>query len=128
MSPRASNKRSGGLEAQSHAGAESGRWRCAAERTCESTVARKPISQHEPMEIAVEPGRHRFKSRGRGSEPIVTSATVAADGRELVPIARRPPTAKLVFDWPADDRKDAELIIDGSRQTVPTVRTARRSR
>ena len=27
--------------------------------------------------------------------------------------------AKLVFDWPVDQRTGAELIIDGSRQSVP---------
>ena len=79
------------------------------------------VTQHDPLEIAVEPGPHVVQITLAGSAPIVRSATIAPDGRALVAIAPPPPSAtKLVFDWPADQRKNAELIIDGSKQTVPT--------
>ena len=76
------------------------------------------ISQHEPLEVAVEPGRRTIVITRRGYAPIHTTAIVAADGRELVSIAAPPTTAKLVFDWPAAERKNAELIVDGQSQTV----------
>ena len=76
------------------------------------------ISQHDPMEVAIEPGRHTIQITGRGFDPIHTTATVAADGRESVSIVATPTTAKLVFDWPADERKDAELILDGRSQAI----------
>ena len=76
------------------------------------------ISQHEPLELAVEPGRRTIQITRRGYDPIHTTAIVAADRRELVSIAAPPTTAKLVFDWPAADRKNAELIVDGHSQTV----------
>ena len=76
------------------------------------------ISQHEPIEVAIEPGRHTIQITGRGFDPINTTATVAADGRESVSIVATPTTAKLVFDWPADERKNAELILDGRSQAI----------
>ncbi len=76
------------------------------------------ISQHDPLEVPVEPGRRTIVITRKGFNPIQTTATVAADGRELVAIAAPPTTAKLVFDWPAAERKDAELTIDGRSQTV----------
>ena len=76
------------------------------------------ISQHEPLEVPVEPGRRTIVITRHGDAPIHTTATVAADGRELVSIVAPPTTAKLVFDWPAADRNDAELIVDGQSQTV----------
>jgi hypothetical protein len=76
------------------------------------------ISQHDPMEVPVEPGRHTIQITRPGFDPIVTLAVVAADGRELVSIAAPPTTAKLVFDWPAAERKDAELIVDGSSRAI----------
>jgi hypothetical protein len=76
------------------------------------------ISQHDPLEVPIEPGRRTIVITRRGYDPIHTTATVAADGRELVSIAAPPTTAKLVFDWPAAERKDAELIVDGQSQTV----------
>ena len=76
------------------------------------------ISQHEPLEVPVEPGRRTIVITRRNFAPIHTTATVAADGRELVSIVAPPTTAKLVFDWPAAERKDAELIVDGQSQTV----------
>jgi len=76
------------------------------------------ISQHDPMEVPVEPGRHTIQIIRPGFDPIVTSALVAADGRELVAIAAPPAGAKIVFDWPADKRNDAELIVDGSNRTI----------
>jgi hypothetical protein len=77
------------------------------------------VAQHDPLELAVEPGPHVVQITRSDSAPIVRSATLAPEGRALVAIAAPPPTtAKLVFDWPTDQRKDAELIIDGSKQTV----------
>jgi len=76
------------------------------------------ISQHEPLEVPVEPGRRAILITRRGYDPIRTTATVAADGRKLVAITAPPTAAKLVFDWPAGDRRDAELIVDGSSRTI----------
>ena len=76
------------------------------------------ISQHEPLEVPVEPGRRTIVITRRNFAPIHTTATIAADGREVVSIAAPPTTAKLAFDWPAAERKDAELIVDGQSQTV----------
>ncbi len=76
------------------------------------------ISQHDPIEVAIEPGRRVIQITGRGFDPIHTTATVAADGRESVSIAATPTTAKLVFDWPADERKNSELTVDGRSQTI----------
>ena len=76
------------------------------------------ISQHDPMEVPVEPGRHTIQITRPGFDPIHTTATVAADGRELVSIAAPPTTAKLVFDWPTDERKNAELIVDGNSRSI----------
>jgi hypothetical protein len=78
-----------------------------------------PISRREPLEVAVEPGRHQIQIVRPGFEPLVTSVVVAADGRQAVSIAPPPSPAKLVLDWPADERENAELSIDGERQTVP---------
>jgi hypothetical protein len=76
------------------------------------------VTQHDPLELAVEPGPHVVQITRSGSAPIVHSATVAPDGRAQVAIAPQPRTSKLVFDWPADQRKDAELVIDGHSQTI----------
>ena len=76
------------------------------------------ISQRDPMEVPVEPGRRTIVITRRGYDPIHTTVTVAADGRELVSIAAPPTTAKLVFDWPAAERKNSELIVDGKTQSV----------
>jgi hypothetical protein len=76
------------------------------------------ISQHDPLEVPVEPGRHTIQITRPGSDPIGMSALVAADGRELVSVAAPRAEAKLVFDWPAGERKDAELIVDGSSRTI----------
>jgi hypothetical protein len=80
----------------------------------------EPITHHEPLEVVVEPGRHNIQITRTGFAPIVMTATVAADGRELVAVTPPPTTGKLVFDWPADQRKDAELVVDGHGQTMPT--------
>jgi hypothetical protein len=76
------------------------------------------ISQHDPLEMPVEPGRHTIQVTRPGSDPIGMSALVAFDGRELVAIAAPRAGAKLVFDWPAGERKDAELIVDGSSRAI----------
>lgn len=79
------------------------------------------VSQREPLEVAVEPGRRSVQITGPSFAPIQMTATVAADGRELVSIAPPPPeTAKLAFDWSVKDRKNAELTVDGHGETVPT--------
>jgi hypothetical protein len=79
----------------------------------------QPISQHEPLELPVEPGRHLIQITRPGFPTIGMTAIVAPDGRELVSIAPPPAAAaKLVFDWPVDQRKDAELTVDGRSQTV----------
>ena len=81
----------------------------------------RPVTQQEPLELAVEPGPHVVQITRPNAAPIVRSATVALQGRALIAIAPPPPNAtKLVFDWPADERKDAELVIDGSKQSVPS--------
>jgi hypothetical protein len=78
------------------------------------------ITQHDPLELAVEPGPHVVQVTLHGSSPITLTTTIAPDGRQLISIRPPPPTStKLVFDWPSDQRKGAELIIDGSRQSVP---------
>jgi len=76
------------------------------------------ISQNNPIEVPVEPGRRMIQITGPGFNSIRTTVTVAPDGRELVSIAAPPTTAKLVFDWPASERKDAELIVDGRSQAI----------
>ena len=75
-------------------------------------------TQRMPLEIAVEPGKHAIEITRSGSPPIGMMATVAADGRELVTIKPPPTTAKLVFDWPAAERKDADLTVDGHSQSL----------
>ncbi|HEX3999202.1 MAG TPA: hypothetical protein VHX65_11675, partial [Pirellulales bacterium] len=76
------------------------------------------VAQHMPLEIAVEPGKHVVEITRSGSPPFGTMATVAADGRELVTIKPPPTTATLVFDWPPEERKDAELTVDGHTQSL----------
>ncbi len=79
------------------------------------------VTQHEPLELAVEPGSHVVQITRPDVAPLTLSAAVSLGGRKLVAIAApQPSTTKLVFDWPTDQRQDAELIIDGSKQTVPS--------
>ena len=74
---------------------------------------KQAVTEHDPLEIAVEPGHHKIEIGRPPKATIVATATVAADGRELVAITPPPEPSKLVFDWPTDQRKDAELTIDG---------------
>jgi hypothetical protein len=76
------------------------------------------VTQHVPLEIAVDPGRHFVQVTRPGSDTIATMVTVAPGGREVVAIKPPPTTATLVFDWPADERKDAELTVDGHSQQI----------
>ena len=80
------------------------------------------VSQHEPLELPVEPGRHTIQIMRPGVAPIVATATVvAADGREVVAIAApQPSTAKLVFDWPADRTEGCRIDHRRRSQTVPS--------
>jgi hypothetical protein len=79
----------------------------------------RPVSQQEPLELGVEPGRHLIQITRAGAAPFSASAAVAADQREMVNVPRPQTEAKLVLDWPADQRKDAELTIDGLRPKAP---------
>jgi hypothetical protein len=76
-------------------------------------------SQREPLEVPVDPGKHLIRITRTGAAPIEAAATVAAGGRELVAIALPPINAKIVLDWPAEERKGAQLTIDGQSRTVP---------
>jgi hypothetical protein len=82
-----------------------------------------PFTLHEPLEIAVEPGRHLIQITRPPAAPMGAWATVAADGRELVPLVGPPPpttSAKLIIDLPAEERNNAELTVDGHGYTVQT--------
>jgi hypothetical protein len=79
----------------------------------------RPISQNEPLELPVEPGRHLVQITRPSGAPFAMTTVVAADERELVNVPRPPAEAKLVLDWPADQRKDAELTIDGISRNAP---------
>ena len=75
-------------------------------------------SQQVPLEIAVEPGQHLIQITRNGDPPVVTSATVGPDERRMMAISLPPTTATLIFNWPAGERNDSELTVDGHRQPI----------
>lgn len=79
----------------------------------------EPVTQKMPLEIAVAPGRHAIEVSRPAAPPILASASVIPNGRTSLAIVAPPTTAKLVLDWPADQRQNAELTIDGQSQTMP---------
>ncbi|HEX4000714.1 MAG TPA: PEGA domain-containing protein [Pirellulales bacterium] len=74
------------------------------------------VTRRVPLEIPVAPGQHLVQVTGPGTASFGTTVSVTPDGRELVAIAPPPTTGTLVFDWPAEERRGAELTVDGHRQ------------
>ena len=60
----------------------------------------------------------RFKSLGPALIRSIRRRSSRLMGGSWLPSRRTPAEAKLVFDWPAGERKDAELIVDGSSRTI----------
>jgi hypothetical protein len=75
------------------------------------------LPSRERAELAVEPGQHFIQIARAGVEPFETTESVAADGRKAVSIP--PPSIAAVVDWPADQRKNAELWVDGQLKELP---------
>jgi hypothetical protein len=71
------------------------------------------ISRHQPLELPVEPGSHLVQIIRGGSPLLFMRSIVAEDGRESISVTPPPTDAKLVFDWPIAERKDAALTVDG---------------
>ena len=77
------------------------------------------VSQSTPLEFPVEPGRHVVQIMRPGSATFNAMPVVVEDQPAMVVVLTRPPEdARLVFDWPADQRKDAELTVDGRSETA----------
>ncbi len=68
------------------------------------------LSQNEPLELPIEPGRHTVRITRPGAQPFESSTTVAADQRQAIFVPA--PQATLVLNWPVDQRADAQLSID----------------
>ncbi len=71
------------------------------------------LSDHEPLELLVEPGNHGIRIMRPNTDPFQTSVEVALGGRRttVVPAAAAP--AMLIVQWPQADRQGAQLTIDG---------------
>ena len=78
----------------------------------------QPLSDHEPLELLVEPGDHIIRILRPNADPVQTGVQVALDGRRTIAIAPAAVDTTLVVQWPAADRTGAHLIIDGD---VPTI-------
>jgi len=76
------------------------------------------ISPLQPLELPVEPGRHLVQVTWPGGAPFVATVVVAAEGRELISVRAPPTDAKLVFDWPIAERKEAQVTLDGQIATI----------
>ena len=76
------------------------------------------LSDHEPLELLVEPGQHTIRILRPGVEPFQTGVQVALDGRRTIAIAPAAADTTLLVQWPAADRSGGHLIIDGA---VPTL-------
>ncbi|HEX3997032.1 MAG TPA: hypothetical protein VHX65_00605 [Pirellulales bacterium] len=73
----------------------------------------REISAHDPLELAVDPGQHRIEVVRPGTDQFVATAVVASGQRQDMLVTRPLKDAKLVLDWPLNQRRDAELTIDG---------------
>jgi hypothetical protein len=77
-----------------------------------------PVSQQEPLELPVEPGRHGIQIIRPGIAPFSAAITLDADRREMVNVPRPPTEATLALAWPEAERSDAELTIDGTQHAA----------
>jgi hypothetical protein len=77
-----------------------------------------PVSQQEPLELPVEPGRHSIQIIRPGVAPFSAAITLDADRREMVNVPRPPTEATLALAWPEAERSDAGLTIDGAERAT----------
>ena len=75
------------------------------------------LPSREPAELAVEPGQHFIQVARAGVEPFETTETVADGKRKAVTIP--PPSMTVAVNWPDDQRKNAELWVDGQSKELP---------
>lgn len=78
--------------------------------------ARK-VTEEMPMQIPVAPGEHQIHVAYSSGQSVSLSVTVLPDTMNHVPLAM--PATLLVFDWPADERADAVIVIDGHDRPRP---------
>jgi len=72
------------------------------------------VPESGPFSIKCLPGKYRIRASRKGFEPYEERIEVASGTRRKVrPIWIAP--SHLVLDWPADQRRDAELSVDGKR-------------
>ncbi len=71
------------------------------------------VSQGDPLELPVEPGLHRIEIARPGIALFSQSVNVAADERPTIAVTQPPKEAKLVLDWPVEQRGSATLTVDG---------------
>ena len=71
------------------------------------------VSQVDPLELPVEPGQHRIEICAPGIAPFSQVVNIAADERPTIAVTQAPKEAKLVLDWPVEQRGSAELTVDG---------------
>ena len=75
------------------------------------------ISDHVPLQLLMEPGQHSIRILRPGTEPVQTGVYVALGGRRTIAVAPAAAVGKLVVQWPAEQRKDSQLSIDGAEAT-----------
>ncbi len=75
------------------------------------------ISNHVPLQLLMEPGQHLIRILRTGAEPVQTGVYVALGGRRTIAVAPAAAVGNLVVQWPAEQRKDSHLSIDGAEAT-----------
>ncbi len=78
----------------------------------------QPLTDHEPLELLVEPGEHTIRITRPNAEPVQTGVQVALGGRRTIAIAPAAADTTLLVQWPAADRTGAHLLIDGAEPVL----------